>query len=359
MERDLKAGCSRFLSGHRPLTMPARLRRLAELAPDELPDEYGAGSVVERLEQRVADILGKEQAVFLPKGVIAQQAALRVWSDRTGRQALVVHPKSHLDLDEEAAYERLHPFRPIRRGADNAPLTVADLEGVREPVFALTVELPLRRAGFRLPTWDELTGLAAWAKDHDAAFHLDGARLWEAQPFYGCPLAEIAALADSVYVSFYKGLGGLAGCALAGPADFLAETAVWRARHGANQFQVYPYALAALDGLDRHLPEMGRYAARAQELAAALAEVDGIIPTPLPPHTNAFQVHVRGELAAVEAAALEIASDHRIWLFNRLTASVIPGHVMGEIQIGDAADDLGTSEIVGLVAALVDHRGSP
>lgn len=357
LDRDLKASCSRFLSGHRPLTMPARLRHLAELAPDELPDEYGKGSVVERLEQRVAAILGKEQAVFLPKGVIAQQAALRVWSDRVGRQALVVHPKSHLDLDEEAAYERLHPFRPIRRGGDTAPLTVADLEDVREPVFALTVELPLRRAGFRLPTWDQLTGLADWARDRSAAFHLDGARLWEAQPFYDRPLAEIAALADSVYVSFYKGLGGLAGCALAGPADFLAETAVWRARHGANQFQVYPYALAALDGLDRHLPEMGRYAARARELAAALAEVDGVIPTPLPPHTNAFQVHVRGEPAAVEDAAREIAQAHGTWLFNRLAASAIPGHVMGEIQIGDAADDLGTGEVVELISGLVGRSG--
>jgi threonine aldolase len=206
-KRRLKASCRRFLSGHEPCSMPDRLRRLADLAPDEPPDEYGAGSVVERLERRVAELLGKERAVFVPKGVIAQQAALRVWSERANRQALVIHPKSHIDLDEEAAYERLHPLRPVRRGADHAPLAVADLEDVREPVFALAVELPLRRAGFRLPSWEELTALAAWARDRGAAFHVDGARLWEAQPFYGRGLAEIAGLADSVYVSFYKGLG--------------------------------------------------------------------------------------------------------------------------------------------------------
>jgi threonine aldolase len=307
-KRRLKAACRRFLSGHEPRSMPDRLRLLADLAPDEPPDEYGAGSVVERLERQVADLLGKERAVFVPKGVIAQQAALRVWSERANRRALVVHPKSHLDLDEEAAYERLHPFRPIRRGADHAPFAVADLEDVREPVFALTVELPLRRAGFRLPPWEELKALAAWARDRGAAFHLDGARLWEAQPFYGRSLAEIAGLADSVYVSFYKGLGGLAGSALAGPADFIAETAVWRTRHGANLYQAYPYALAALDGLDRHLPRMAAYAERAREIAQALGGVDGITPTPLPPHTNAFQAHLRGDARAVETKALEIAA---------------------------------------------------
>ena len=99
-KRRLKASCRRFLSGHEPCSMPDRLRRLADLAPDEPPDEYGAGSVVERLERRVAELLGKERAVFVPKGVIAQQAALRVWSERANRQALVIHPKSHLDLDE-------------------------------------------------------------------------------------------------------------------------------------------------------------------------------------------------------------------------------------------------------------------
>ncbi|HEX6015435.1 MAG TPA: hypothetical protein VFY87_27270, partial [Geminicoccaceae bacterium] len=71
-KRQLKASCRRFLSGHEPRSMQDRLRRLADQAPDEPPDEYGAGTVVERLESRVADLLGKERAVFVPKGVIAQ-----------------------------------------------------------------------------------------------------------------------------------------------------------------------------------------------------------------------------------------------------------------------------------------------
>jgi threonine aldolase len=220
-------------------------------------------------------------------------------------------------------------------------------------VFALTVELPLRRAGFRLPSWEELEALATWARDRGAAFHLDGARLWEAQPFYGRSLAEIAGLADSVYVSFYKGLGGLAGCALAGPADFVAETAVWRTRHGANLYQAYPYVLAALDGLDRHLPRMAAYAERARGIALALGGVDGITATPLPPHTNAFQVYLPGDARAIEGKALEIAEAHGVWLFNSLAVSPIPGHCMGEIQVGDAAEKLPTDEIVELLRRLL------
>ena len=211
----------------------------------------------------------------------------------------------------------------------------------------------MRRAGFRLPSWEELTALAAWARDRGAAFHVDGARLWEAQPFYGRGLAEIAGLADSVYVSFYKGLGGLAGCALAGPADFVAETAVWRTRHGANLYQAYPYALAALEGLDRHLPRMAGYVARAREIAIALIGVDGLTVAPRPPHTNAFQVHLRGDREAIEGKALAIAAERGVWLFNWLVASPIPGNCVGEIQIGDAAERLPTEEIVELLARLV------
>ena len=202
--------------------------------PTSRPTSMAPARVVERLERRVAGLLGKERAVFVPKGVIAQQAALRVWSERANRLALVVHPKSHLDLDEEAAYERLHPFRPIRRGADHAPLTLCGPADVREPVIrahrraaAAARRLPpagLGRArpacslgqgarGCLPPRWRPAVGGAAVLRPRTRRDHV--AR-------------------RSVYVSFYKGLGGLAGCALAGPADFVEETAVWRTRHGAN-----------------------------------------------------------------------------------------------------------------------------
>ena len=80
-------------------------------------------------------------------------------------------------------------------------------------------ELPQRDIGGLLPAWDDLREQVVAARERGAATHLDGARLWEAQPFYGRPHAEIAGLFDSVYVSLYKGLQGVRGAVLAADAD--------------------------------------------------------------------------------------------------------------------------------------------
>jgi len=179
------------------------------------------------LEARVATLLGKEAGVFAMKGMIAQMAALRVWTDRSGVATVALHPRSHIDLDEEGAYERLHRLIPARVGG-HSPFVVEELQEIHEPLGAVVVELPLRRAGYRLPLWDELVAISEWCRDCGLPLHFDGARLWEAAPFYGRPYAEIAALADSVYVSFYKGLGALAGCVLCGPADFISDVRLWK-----------------------------------------------------------------------------------------------------------------------------------
>lgn len=132
------------------------------------------------------------------------------------------------------------------------------------------VELPLRRAGYRVPAWDELSGLAADTHARGAAFHLDGARLWETVLGYGRTLAEIGALADSVSVSFYKGLGGLAGAVLTGDAQTVAAARTWIARAGATLAQMAPYVASAREGLRSELPRMPEYYARASNLSALL-----------------------------------------------------------------------------------------
>jgi hypothetical protein len=97
---------------------------------------------------------------------------------------------------------------------------------------------------------------------------------------------------------------------------------------------------------------MPAYAEWAREIALALSAVDGLTVAPLRPHTNAFQVHLRGEAQAVETRALEVARERGAWLFNWLAASPIPGSCMGEIQVGGATERLPTGEIVDLLASL-------
>jgi threonine aldolase len=349
--RDL---CRRALSGHRRETIRETLDRLARSALADLPrDTYGEGEAMQALERDVAALLGKPAAVFMPKGVIAQQAALRIWCDRSGLATVGLHPKSHIDLDERSAYERLHGLEAVRLGLDHRPFLAADLEAAAEEFGAVTVELPLRRAGFKLPDWDELVAIADWCRGRGVPLHFDGARLWEAQPHYARPLAEIAALADSVYVSFYKGLGGLGGSILAGPADFVAAARVWQARHGGNLWTAFPFVISAAEGLKHYLPRMAAYRDRARRLAAALAAVPGVEAVPAPPHTNAFQCYLPAPVKALDAAHLALARESGVWLFGRFAETILPGLSMAEINIGDAADDLMDGEVVDLVGRLV------
>src|SRR5205823_1949079 len=250
--------------------------------PELLPDRYGEGEVIDGFEAEVARLLGKEAAVFMPSGTMCQQIALRVWTDRRGCPNVAMHPRNHLDQHEQFGYQRLHGLRGIPVGSPNQLLTLDDLRGVAEPLGALLLELPQREIGGHLPAWDELAASTGWARERGVPAHMDGARLWESGPFYGRDYAEIAALFDSVYVSFYKGLGGLAGSILAGPADVIAEARVWQRRHGGNLVQLYPYVLTARQGLGERLPSMGAYHAKAREIAAALAPFPQIEVTPDP-----------------------------------------------------------------------------
>ena len=242
----LRRDCSRALAWHGNRT-PQEM--LAEFGDAVAPDRYGAGGVVEELEHEVADLLGMPAAVFMPSGTMAQQIALRIHADDLGPRTVAFHPACHLDTHESGAYERLHGLvgRPV--GAPDRLLTLTDLDEVAEPLAALVLELPQRDLGGALPTWDDLTAQVEWARGRGAAVHLDGARLWQCGVAYGRPLAEVAGLFDSVYVSFYKDLGGLAGCCLLGSEDLVARAREWRQRHGGTLFALWPYAASALAAL--------------------------------------------------------------------------------------------------------------
>ena len=350
---EIRAGCTRSVSGNKRKSPQEWLQALADSPTANLaPDVYGEGEAIAALEREVAGMLGKEAGVFVMKGIIAQLTAMRVWSDRSQARTVALHPQSHIDLDEGDAYERLHSLHGIRLG-DRGPFTVDDLDAVHERIGVVVVELPLRRAGFKLPTWEELSAISEWCRARNVPLHFDGARLWESAPFYGRSYAEIAALADSVYVSLYKGLAGLAGCVLTGPADFIAETKVWKKRHGGDLPTAFPYVIAANEGMREHLPRMAGYYARAQELASALASLPGLTVAPNPPHTNAFQLYLTGSREELEKAALEVADEEKVWLFNSLAETELPHLWMCEVWVGSAADDITNEEVTALFSSLL------
>ena len=185
--------------------------------------------------------------------------------------------------------------------------------------------------------------------------HADAARIWEIQPFYGRSHAEIAALFDSLYVSFYKGLGAPAGAALVGPEDLIAEARLWQQRMGAILNTLFPYVVAARKGLDERLPRMPDYVAKARSVAEVLRGLPGVRVTPDPPHCNAMQVVLDGDQAHLEDARLDVAEETGIWPFGVAVTSPVQGLAMFEITIWEGAFDLSAGEIAAAIGLLAER----
>jgi threonine aldolase len=325
------------------------LRRMLDaVSPDALP-----GDPVEQVERRIAELLGKPRALFFPSGTMAQQVALRIHAERTGRRAFTAHPTNHLDLWEQRGYAVVHGLGFQPAGRQDRMLTRADLDDVKEPVAALLIELPQREIGGFLPGWDELTAQVGWARDRGAAVHLDGARLWESQPFYDRPHAEIAALFDTVYVSLYKGLEGVRGAVLAGDEATIDHAGVWRHRLGGAIPDAWPFALAALIGLDEILPRMAAFRDHAVAIAGALTSGGAVGVVPDPPHTPLMHVLLPVPADAAEAASKALVEEQGLHLFTRARGESVPGRCRVELMVGENTMEFTPAEVAALFADVV------
>lgn len=305
---------------------------------DRPVDMYG-DRIVETLEERVAGLLGKEAAAFFPTGTMAQQVALRCWAGRTGNPTVALHALGHPEVHERHAFSQVSGLRPVRVTGEPRLPTAEEIRDFEEPFGALLLELPLRDAGFVLPSWEELSEVVEAARERDAVVHFDGARLWECTPHFGRSLDEIAGLADSVYVSFYKSLDGLGGAALAGPKTLIDEAKTWRHRYGGQILQQFPTALAALIGLERELPRLPDYVAHARVVAAALREgfTEAGVPWarvhPEKPHTHQFQVWLPYDAEVLTDAAMSQTEDTKTGLFPQSWVRGGPGLAFTEVTV--------------------------
>ena len=346
----LRVTCTRFLGWHGAGRVADLL---ATIPPDTQTDRYGEGGVVTELESEVMLVLGKPAAVFLPSGTMAQQAVLRVHADRRQRRVVVFHPACHIDTHEGRGYERLHQLTGRPAGERDRLLTVADLDQVAEPVGALVIELPQRDLGGQQPDWAGLEAQAGWARERGAAVHLDGARLWESAAGYGKPPADVAALFDTVYVSFYKGLGALPGCCVAGPEDVVAEVREWRQRMGGTLFGLWPNAASALSCLARRLPMMPRYLSHTRAIAEALRDLPGVTIVPDPPQTPMLHLLLRTTADDFTAAARRLATERGVWTWPAAMSTPDPGTQRVELSVGDATLALQPAEVREFVRALL------
>lgn len=218
--------------------------------PNEVDKEqYGAGTHKSNFQQNIAKLFGKEEGLFFITGVQAQLAALKIHCRGT-RNPVAWHITSHLESAEEKAYAELYGLERVPLGAneDENP-TVDEIKQVlalpesRRPAVLL-LELPNRSLGCKTYTFSELQQISKACADAEVKLHLDGARIWEIEPYYretaGKTFADVAALFDSAYVSFYKGLRSTsAGAMLVGEAELIKEAKVWQRRAGGNAFTMF------------------------------------------------------------------------------------------------------------------------
>ena len=325
------------------VTRPTAAMRRAMAEAEVGDDVFGEDPTVRRLEARVAEILGKEAALFVPSGVMGNQIALRVHT-RPGDE-VVVAERSHLFHYEGGAPAALWgvQLRPV--GDETGVLVAEDVEAVVrggadwEPRTSLVcLENTVNKAGGVAVPPDAVAPVAEVARAHGLALHLDGARLWNAARALGVAEAALAAPFDTVNVCLSKGLGAPVGSALAGSAAHVREGRRARKLLGGGMRQSGVLAAAALVALENR-ERLDDDHARARRLAEA---VDALPALRLvrAPETNIVLFDTLGQPAAEAVAALE-AEGVRVVAFGPQTVRATLHGDVGDAGVERAVGVLG------------------
>jgi threonine aldolase len=276
-------------------------------------DDYSNGGVVEELEDRMARILGKERAVFLATGTLANHLAVRIQA--RGRPRVLVQEESHLYCDSGDCAQVLSNLNLIPMTSANGTFTQEEVEGeirraeggrVRTGIGVISIESPIRRRLGKLFDYDEMRRVCAFARSAGIATHLDGARLFMASGYTGIEPATYAAHFDTVYVSMWKYFNAPAGAILAGPHALLDDLLHPRRMFGGALPGAWPLAAMALHFLDGFEDRFALGVARGREFKSALNRVSGLRVEEIPDGSNLFMLRVdAGDPARMRKFLLE------------------------------------------------------
>ncbi len=289
----------------------------AAMAAAEVGDDVLDGDpTVRALEQRTAAILGKEGALFVPSGTMANQVALGAWT-RPGDE-IIVQRWAHVTTYESGAAGFLHGLQSITLGDRSGRMEPAEVAAAIRPIYIhcprtalLCVEQTHNVGGGRVLPMTELEAIAAIAHDAKIPVHMDGARLFNAVTASGIPANLWAAHADSVSICLSKGLGAPVGSLIAGDQAFLERALLVRKRLGGWMRQAGFLAAAGLHALDHNVERLAEDHALARELATRLARVPGLSVDVEAVTTNIVMVDI--ERPDLDAAALSrLLAEHGI-----------------------------------------------
>lgn len=289
----------------RPTVAMRRAMAEAEVGDDVLQDD----PTTNRFEAAVAERLGKERALYFPSGTMANQTA--IWVLSTPGTEIYVDAESHVVHSEVAGAAALCgvQVRPVR--PTGLVMNAADLEAhVRTPTAdapeasLVAMENTHNGAGGVVTPLEELRAIQQVARRLGLPMHLDGARLWNAAVASRTPIEQFAACADTVMVSFSKGLGAPVGACLVGPADVIARARRVRKRFGGGMRQSGVLTAAAHFALTHHFDRLAEDHAAAKSFAKHVDGVSGA--RVVPPHTNIVMIDLPApRAAAVVARAAE------------------------------------------------------
>ncbi|MFL6657869.1 MAG: beta-eliminating lyase-related protein, partial [Massilia sp.] len=272
---------------------------------------------------------------------------------------VAVHPTSHILVHEKSNFQIYDHFTALQVGDRHRTWSVADLAAIPDRLAAVALELPMREIGGQSPSWDELAAIKAHCHQQGVHLHMDGARLWEAASAFERPLHEIAAGFDSVYVSLYKGIGGLGGAMLAGSRSFVARAAEAFRRQGGNVIHRTPYVVAAAMQFDQRLAAMPALLRRTEWLVDLLRDFPAIRTNPARPQANMLHLHLPVSRERALAIRNQVAMGQRIWLFGRAANAALPDTCVVELYVGDNLANMPDEQVHMAFATLADALRLP
>ncbi len=281
-------------------TRPTPAMRAAMAAAEVGDDVFGEDPTVNRLQERLAEMLGKEAALFVPSGTMSNQIGIRVHC-QPGDE-FICEAGCHIYNYEQGAFAQLSglvartvegEYGVLRQEQLRDLIRPADQHAVRTRLVCL--ENTHNRGGGRVLPYDEVVRICDWAHEHGVITHMDGARLFNAVVATGIPAARWAQHFDTVSVCFSKGLGAPIGSALAGSREHIAKAHRHRKLFGGAMRQAGMIAAAALYALEHHIERLADDHRHAQQLADAIRTTDGLDLRPPQVDTNLviFRVALR------------------------------------------------------------------
>jgi threonine aldolase len=329
---------------------PAMRRAMAEAAVGD--DVYGEDPTVNALEARVAALLGKEAAVFVPSGTMGN--LISVLSHCQRGDEIILGDQAHIFLYEQGGAAavggiQLHTLPNQPDGTLDLDQVAASIRGDNEhyPITRLiALENTQNRCGGRALRPAYVDAVGALAQAHGLKLHVDGARLWNAAAALGVPPSRLVEPADSVSVCFSKGLGAPVGSVVAGSAAFVKRVRRMRKQVGGGMRQAGILAAACVVALDTMVDRLAEDHANAARLARGLAAIDGIGLDPAAVETNIVYFDLLRKDLSAEAVSLGLA--RRGVLMNPTAAHRLRAVTNYHITASDVETVIGAvEEVVG------------